>query len=75
MRSVLAYDVAARMRYLKESVAAAAESAIANLSDLQGDGGLIALDRDGNIAMPFSSEGMYRAAIDGSARRTVGIYR
>jgi beta-aspartyl-peptidase (threonine type) len=41
---------------------------------LKGDGGLIALDRDGNIAMPFNSEGMYRAALDRSGRRTVGIY-
>ena len=74
MRGVLAYDVAARMRYLKESLAAAAQAAIANLSDLKGDGGLIALDRDGNIVMPFNSEGMYRAAIDAKGRRTIGIY-
>jgi beta-aspartyl-peptidase (threonine type) len=75
MRGVLAYDVAARVLYLKEPIAAAAQAAIANLSDLQGDGGLIALDRDGNIAMPFNSAGMYRAAIDARGRRSVGIYR
>jgi isoaspartyl peptidase/L-asparaginase-like protein (Ntn-hydrolase superfamily) len=75
MRGVLAYDVAARMRYLGESLKTATDAAIANLSDLQGDGGLIALDRDGNIAMPFNSAGMYRAAIDRKGRRTVGIYR
>lgn len=74
MRGVLAYDVAARMRYLREPLEKAAAAAIANLSDLQGDGGLIALDRGGNIVMPFSSEGMYRAAIDTKGRRTVGIY-
>jgi beta-aspartyl-peptidase (threonine type) len=74
MRGVLAHDVAVRMRYLKESVEIAANAAIANLSALKGDGGLIALDRDGNIAMPFNSEGMYRAAIDRRGRRRVGIY-
>src|SRR3954471_16231158 len=74
MRGVLAYDVAARMRYLKESVESAAHAAISNLSALKGDGGLIALDRDGNIAMPFNSEGMYRAAMDAKGRRTIGIY-
>jgi len=74
MRGVLAHEVAVRMRYLKESVETAAKVAIANLSALKGDGGLIALDRDGNIAMPFNSEGMYRAALDRSGRRTVGIY-
>jgi beta-aspartyl-peptidase (threonine type) len=75
MRGVLAHDVAARMRYLKDSVEKAARAAIANLSDLKADGGLIALDRNGNIAMPFNSEGMYRAAIDRKGRRTIGIYR
>jgi beta-aspartyl-peptidase (threonine type) len=74
MRGVLAYDVAARVRYLEESLKTATQAAIANLSSLQGDGGLIALDRDGNIAMPFNSEGMYRAAIDAKGRRTIGIY-
>jgi len=74
MRGVLAYDVAARVRYLKESLATAAQAAIANLSELKADGGLIALDRDGNIAMPFNSEGMYRASIDRRGRRSIGIY-
>jgi beta-aspartyl-peptidase (threonine type) len=75
MRGVLAYDVAARMRYLREPLETAAQAAIANLSELKGDGGLIALDRDGNIVMPFNSVGMYRAAIDAKGRRTVGIYQ
>ena len=74
MRGVLAHEVVARMRYLKESVEIAAQAAIANLSQLKGDGGLIALDRDGNIAMPFNSEGMYRAAIDRRGRRSIAIY-
>jgi L-asparaginase / beta-aspartyl-peptidase len=75
MRGVLAHDVAARMRYLKEPLEKAADAAIANLSSLQGDGGLVAIDRGGNIAMPFNSEGMYRAAIDAKGRRMVRIYR
>jgi beta-aspartyl-peptidase (threonine type) len=75
MRGVLAHEVAARMRYLREPVEKAAQFAIAKLSDLKGDGGLIALDRDGNIAMPFNSEGMYRGSIDRRGRRTIAIYR
>ena len=74
MRGVLAHEVAVRMRYLREPVAKAAQFALAKLSDLKGDGGLIALDRDGNIAMPFNSEGMYRASIDPKGRRRIGIY-
>ena len=74
MRGVLAYDLAARVRYLKEPLETAARATLANLSDLQGDGGLIALDRDGNIVMPFNSEGMYRAAVDRRGQRSIGIY-
>lgn len=75
MRAVLAYDVAARMRYLREPLDKAARAAVSNLSDLQADGGLVAVDRSGNIVMPFNSEGMYRAAIDPRGRRRVEIYR
>ena len=74
MRTVLAYDVAARMRYQGEKLARASAAALARIADLGADGGLIAVDRRGSIAMPFNSEGMYRAAIDRRGRRTVAIY-
>jgi beta-aspartyl-peptidase (threonine type) len=74
IRGVLAYDVAARMRYLREPLAKAASVAMKKLAGLKGDGGLIAVDHRGNIVMPFNSEGMYRAAIDRKGRRSVGIY-
>ena len=74
MRGVLAYDVAARMRYLREPLAKAANAAIESLAELEGDGGLIAVDRRGNIVAPFNSEGMYRAAIDARGKKTVEIY-
>jgi beta-aspartyl-peptidase (threonine type) len=74
IRGVLAYDVAARMHYRGESLPAAARAAMKKLAGLKADGGLIAVDRRGNIAMPFISEGMYRAAIDPRGRRTVAIY-
>ena len=60
IRAVLAYDVAARMRYLGEPLSTAARRALARVTALGGDGGLIALDRKGTVAMPFVSEGMYR---------------
>ena len=74
IRGVLAYDVAARMNYLGESLARAASGAMRKLSRLKGDGGLIAVDRRGTIVMPFNSEGMYRGAIDAKGRRTIAIY-
>ena len=74
IRAVLAYDVAARMRYRREPLARAAAAALDKVRLLQGDGGLIAVDRRGNIAMPFNSEGMYRAALDRHGRKRTSIY-
>ncbi len=71
---MLAYDVAARMKYLGEPLGRAAGVAMKKLAHLKADGGLIAVDRRGHLAMPFHSEGMYRGAIDRKGRRTVGIY-
>ena len=75
IRSALAHDVAARMKYLGETLARAASRALANIARLGGDGGLVAVDRRGNIAMPFNSEGMYRASIERNGRRRIAIYR
>ncbi len=74
MRTVLAHDIAARMRYRGESLARASAAALRAVRALGGDGGLVAVDRRGNIAMPFNSEGMYRAAIDRTGKRQVKIY-
>ena len=75
IRYAVAYDVSARMAYLKEDVATAADYIIGQrLVEKGGTGGLIALDRKGQIALPFNTPGMYR----GYARpgeRYVGIYK
>jgi len=42
---------------------------------LGGTGGLIALDKDGNFAMPFNTSGMYRGRIDAEGKISVEIYR
>jgi L-asparaginase/beta-aspartyl-peptidase (threonine type) len=60
IRAVLAHEVAARMRYLEESVTVAAGKALARVRSLGGTGGLVAIDARGRIAMPFNTEGMYR---------------
>ena len=74
IRAAVAYDVAARMRYRKSPLGRAAAAALANVAALGGDGGLIAVDRRGNVAMPFNSEGMYRGAIDRLGRVTIEIF-
>src|SRR4029079_10288953 len=74
MRTVFAYDVAARLRYRKENLSRATGAALAQIAALGADGGVIAVDRRGNIAMPFNSEGMYRGAIDRRGQRHLAIY-
>jgi beta-aspartyl-peptidase (threonine type) len=61
MRNVVAYDVAARMKYKNSSLKEAAQATIDHLATIKGDGGIIALDNKGNIAMPFNTSGMFRA--------------
>jgi isoaspartyl peptidase/L-asparaginase-like protein (Ntn-hydrolase superfamily) len=74
IRAAVAHDVAARMRYRGASLASAARAALASVKKLGGDGGLIAVDRRGNVAMPFNSEGMYRGSIDRRGKMTIAIF-
>ena len=75
IRVALAHEVSARMRHRNESLIQASKAALKSLTRVKGDGGLIALDRKGNIAMPFNSEGMLRACVRADGRRVVKIYR
>jgi beta-aspartyl-peptidase (threonine type) len=61
------------MELAGENVERAAEHFIMRVLD-RGDGGLIAVDRHGRIAMPYSSAGMYRAAADSRGRDEVRIW-
>jgi beta-aspartyl-peptidase (threonine type) len=75
IRIALAHEVSARMRHRDEGIVQASKAALGSLVRIKGDGGLIALDRRGNIAMPFNSEGMLRGCIHADGRRVVKIYR
>jgi beta-aspartyl-peptidase (threonine type) len=61
MRTVAAHDVSALMEYKKLDVEAATKEVIRKIGELGGTGGLIAIDREGRIALPFNTGGMYRA--------------
>lgn len=74
IRFTVARDVAALMEYKGLSVQEAAKQVIAELSEVGGDGGLIAMDRKGNIAMEFNTEGMYRGWIREDGEPHVEIY-
>jgi L-asparaginase / beta-aspartyl-peptidase len=74
IRAAVAHDMCAQMRYRGVSLAAAAAAALRNVAKLGGDGGLVAVDRRGNVAMPFNSEGMYRTAIDRAGKKILAIF-
>jgi L-asparaginase / beta-aspartyl-peptidase len=60
IRLSVAHDIAAQMEYRQAPVAEAAAATIAKVGKLGGDGGVICIDRAGNVAMPFNTAGMYR---------------
>jgi L-asparaginase/beta-aspartyl-peptidase (threonine type) len=63
VRSTAAAQIAFRMSLAGESVATAADAALADVKSLGGFGGVIALSASGEIAMPFTTIGMKRAAL------------
>jgi L-asparaginase / beta-aspartyl-peptidase len=76
IRSVVAHDISALMEYRGLSLKEAADLVVMNkLVKLGGEGGIIAIDKDGNIAMPFNSAGMYRGYIDADGKVVVEIYK
>ena len=74
MRSALAHDVHARMVYGQAGLDAACAGALGRVDELGGTGGLIAIGRDGEIALSFNSEGMYRAWVGDDGVLRVAIY-
>ena len=75
IRANVAADVTARILYARQSLHAAAAGALADMEALGGDGGLIAVDADGEVATPFVSEGMKRAVATASGVREVRTFR
>ena len=68
IRTAVAAQIAHRVRFGGQTLEEAARAAIQGVADLGGHGGLVSVDRDGHIAMPFASSGLKRAALllDGS---------
>jgi beta-aspartyl-peptidase (threonine type) len=76
IRSVVAYDVSCLIEYRGLSLKDAADIVVQQkLVLLGGEGGLIAIDKDSNITLPFNSEGMYRACIKEGESMYIGIYK
>ena len=75
MLGVTDYDVAARMKYKNLSLEEAAREAIEHLTEIGGEGGFIAVDALGNVAMPFNSDGMYRGFMTADGKINIEIYK
>ena len=76
IRSVAAYDVSCLMEYKGYDIHQACEEVVLKkLPSLDGEGGLIAVDGNGNASMIFNSAGMYRAMRDSDGKYEVAIYR
>ncbi|WP_100658251.1 isoaspartyl peptidase/L-asparaginase family protein [Alteromonas flava] len=76
IRYNVAADICARMTYQNVSLQQAADAVIHQvLKPAGGDGGVVAVDKYGNVAMPFNTEGMYRASIDAMGTRKIAIYK
>lgn len=76
IRAAVAHEIASLVRHRGLGVQAAADDVVhRQLVRLGGSGGVIAVGRDGSIAMPFNSSGMLRGAMDSSGRFETGILR
>lgn len=76
IRSVVAYDISCLIEYKELSLKDACDLVVYDkLVKIGGEGGLIAIDKAGNIEMPFNSEGMYRACRNSNGRNEILIYR
>jgi len=75
IRLNVAHDICARVAYRGDALNDAADAVVMQrVPELGGDGGVIAIDAKGNLAMPFNTAGMYRAWIDRDGRRGTAIY-
>jgi beta-aspartyl-peptidase (threonine type) len=75
IRATAARDVSALMECRSMSLRDAAQSALDKVAKLGGTGGLIAIDRQGNVALPFNTSGMYRGYVDPDGKFVVEIYK
>jgi len=76
IRAVVAYDVSCLMEFKGLSLEEASQEVVhKRLPKIKGDGGLIAVDTNGNIAMPFNTEGMYRASKSSLGKEEISIYK
>jgi beta-aspartyl-peptidase (threonine type) len=76
IRNQVAYDISAQMEYKNSSLKEATTDVIQNkLTKLGGTGGVVALDKNGNMSFEFNTAGMYRASMNDKGELIVKIYK
>lgn len=76
IRNVVSYDISALMLYKHMSLEEAAHSVVMQkLVEQKGNGGVIAVDKDGNITMPFNTSGMFRGYVKSNGETGVMIFK
>jgi beta-aspartyl-peptidase (threonine type) len=76
IRAMVAYDISALMEYKGLTLQEAAKVVIQKkVTELGGDGGIVALDKNGNMVAEFNTAGMYRATMNDKGELTIGIYK
>ncbi|MFN0082507.1 MAG: isoaspartyl peptidase/L-asparaginase family protein [Ferruginibacter sp.] len=76
IKAVAAYDVAAHMDYKGMSLHDAMYQVVhTKLIELEGEGGMIGVDANGNVAMMFNTTGMYRAMKNSKGEKEIAIYK
>ena len=75
IRAAAAHDIHALIEYKGMSLKDAASAVIEKIGRLGGKGGVIAIDKNGQIAMPFNSSGMYRGYVGADGKAVIQIYK
>jgi beta-aspartyl-peptidase (threonine type) len=75
IRAVVAHNISALMEYRGMKLQEAAQTALDQAKQIGGEGGLIAIDKSGEVALPFNSNGMYRGYVDPAGKFVVEIYK
>ena len=75
IRVSAAHDVSALMQYRGMKLEQAAQTVLDTVKQLGGTGGLIAIDKNGDITLPFNTNGMYRGYVDAHGKFVIEIYR
>jgi beta-aspartyl-peptidase (threonine type) len=74
IRAQVAHDISALMEYKGLSLKEAAKIVLDKVKALGGDGGIVAVDKNGNMVADFNTAGMYRATMNDKGELTIGIY-